>query len=369
MKRFILKSFIFLLPFTLVFCFSELFFTSNKGDLIRIGYVADINNYNSHNVFNKEDIGSIDFTRLSGLDLKQNHKFKTLIIGDSYSTLEKKGYPNYLAKGGVNSVLYFDNFLTKPNPIESVYSILNGDLLDKVKIDYLIFESVEREFVNRALDVETNNSFKIDSIGIIKDKHEKNELKLESEEEKFFSNRMFLFSYYNIAYLFDDNAFKSETYKVKTTKSLFSNNKNELLFFHNDLRFLKINSDIKNVSKVNDVMNDLSKKLNEKGIKLIVIPGPDKYDAYYDYILNKSSYKKPLFFDHLNSMKKDYLYINSKKIIDQLVKSKKDVYYYDDTHWSPWATKSIAKEINNIIKNSENNNNSSVSKINSELIK
>jgi hypothetical protein len=31
------------------------------------------------------------------------------------------------------------------------------------------------------------------------------------------------------------------------------------------------------------------------------------------------------------------------------MKQKKDIYFFDDTHWSPYASKLIANEIENII--------------------
>ncbi|WP_278020214.1 hypothetical protein [Flavobacterium ginsengisoli] len=79
------------------------------------------------------------------------------------------------------------------------------------------------------------------------------------------------------------------------------------------------------------------------------MPAPDKYDLYYDYILDKTNFPKPLFFQYLGFLKKDYIYIDSKrKLLDQL-EVKKDMYFYDDTHWSPVASKIIANEIDKVV--------------------
>ena len=66
---------------------------------------------------------------------------------------------------------------------------------------------------------------------------------------------------------------------------------------------------------MNNELNTLAKRLKERGIKLIVLPCPDKLDYYYDDIANK--YTKPLFFETMRSLDKDYIYIDSKKILKE----------------------------------------------------
>ena len=89
--------------------------------------------------------------------------------------------------------------------------------------------------------------------------------------------------------------------------------------------------------------------LSQKGITLIVLPSPDKYGVYYEFIQNKANYPRPLFFDQMDGMEKDYIYINSKKILTNAVNNKRDIYFFDDTHWSPWGSKLIARELATII--------------------
>ena len=175
--------------------------------------------------------------------------------------------------------------------------------------------------------------------------------KKERSWDQFFSRAMIRFSLYNIYYRFDDNAYYSGTYRVKTTENLFSTNNHQLLFYTDDLKTLKLNNDEAAVLRLNTQLNTLSKRLNEKGIKLIVLPSPDKLDIYYDYISNKSKYPRPVFFDLLDHLQKNYLYINSKQILGNAVKTQKDIYFYDDTHWSPFAAKIIGGELDKVITN------------------
>jgi hypothetical protein len=77
---------------------------------------------------------------------------------------------------------------------------------------------------------------------------------------------------------------------------------------------------------------------------------PDKYDLYYDFVVDKKELPKPVFFDNFKPLKKEYIFIESKAILYNYVKKQKDLYYYDDTHWSPVASKIIANNIKKQIK-------------------
>ena len=71
----------------------------------------------------------------------------------------------------------------------------------------------------------------------------------------------------------------SEAYRTKTSENLFSGAGKELIFFKGDLRSISTNNEIAYIYQLNTELNNLSGKLKSKGIKLIVLPGPDKYDT------------------------------------------------------------------------------------------
>ena len=141
---------------------------------------------------------------------------------------------------------------------------------------------------------------------------------------------------------------------VKTKKSLFSVATNDLLFLCSDLNGVKVNNNKKAVFKLNEVLSSLSKKCKDKGIALIVLPSPDKFDFFYDEIAEKQKYPRPLFFERFEKLPKEYIYINSKTILQEKLKNKKDVYFYDDTHWSPRSSKILAAELKKIIEKKDN---------------
>ena len=142
-----------------------------------------------------------------------------------------------------------------------------------------------------------------------------------------------------------------------TSRNLFSNKSSKLLFYYQDLKSTEQNNLKENVDSLNIVLNTIALKLREKNIKLIVLPSPDKYDFYYDYISEKKDFKRPIFFDLLKAVKKDYVYIDAKENLASKITNTQDLYFYDDTHWSPIASKIIADKIKSEIEKSDNSTN------------
>lgn len=348
MKKFILRVAIFLSPVLLAFAVTESLFTTDKGDLLKVGYIADIIPYDRAEIFKDEFNREKFFTHFSELDFSKKQKFKTLVIGDSFSEQGNFGFTNYLAESTANPLIYLDRNL-HDNPIQTLVGIINGDLLDSIKIDYIVLQSVERTLATRT-EIDESAILSIDSLNKVKEAL-KSAVPIGSNEvDKLFSDRMLKFTTINLGYPFDDNAFYSETYIVKTKDTLFSVDNNNLLFFFDDLRSIEENSKPKIVETLNTQLNSISAKLAEKGIKLIVLISPDKYSIYYDEIIGKEKYPKPEFFEMFNSLPKNYQFVKSEEILKKAIKDQKDLYFYDDTHWSPFAAKIITKEIETLIK-------------------
>ncbi|WP_175622744.1 alginate O-acetyltransferase AlgX-related protein [Chryseobacterium schmidteae] len=340
MKRFISKTVIFIIPFLLLYIITLLFFTVNTGDLLRIGFIPSTDKKYRQNftLYNHE----MKFTELS----KSKEKtYKILTIGDSFSEQGKSGYQNILANDF--SILHVDRFISN-NQIQKLVELSNGNFFDTYNIQYVILQGVERDLIDDIKNIDNKsrtNIHQIDSI-IINHKPEHNK-----DEYNFFSRTTLRFPYYALKYFTDKNYLSNEqVYNVElNTKSLFSNNSNKLLFYYKDLNNTGQNNLPENAIKLNRILNNISEKLKEKNITLIFLPSPDKYDVYYDYIVDKQNLTKPIFFDNFKKLNKEYSYINSKEILTEELKNKKDIYYFDDTHWSPIASVIIAQKIKEII--------------------
>ena len=100
-----------------------------------------------------------------------------------------------------------------------------------------------------------------------------------------------------------------------------------------------------------EVIELVSDKVSAQKMKLINLISPDKYDLYFDYIKHNKNLVEPLFFQTYSQLDKSYLNVESFKSLRDKIKSEKDIYFYDGTHWSPIGAKIIAEEIHEIILN------------------
>ncbi|RCW91502.1 alginate O-acetyltransferase AlgX-related protein [Winogradskyella arenosi] len=344
MKKFILKSVFFIAPFLLLYLLNIIYYYPNEGDLSRIGYLYS-KKETTEDAFKDLHIEK-KYTTFSELNLNTKNNFDVLTIGDSFSEQEAKGYNNFLANNF--SVLHMDRFLSE-NPIQKLIELINGDFFHMNQFKYVILQSAERLFVQRTENIELS---KITDIQTLKYSIANRTNSFSKLSPSFFSDATLKIPITNLQYLIYDKPTFSKTYNVKTNgNNLFTGNKDNLLFFEDDLKFLVHKNDSSRISKSNVLMNRISQLLEEKNIKLLLLISPDKYDLYYPYIKNKDKFKAPLFFNYYTDLSKDYLYINSIEILRNELNVNKNVYYFNSTHWSPIGAKAISLEINSILMN------------------
>lgn len=310
-----------------------------SGDLSRMGYLSQYS-------FERKN----EFT-LNNLHLNHNYDKKKdidiLTIGDSFSNGGANGlnkyYQDYLSTQCNCNVLNINKLKNTNNYIESIFYLLHSGFLKNKNIKYIIVESTERKVIER---FSGDNSF------------EKSLLKLDINryipnvtindylpQISFINNGNFKYLFYKLGYLISSNAFISKVYVEKLDKKYFSHKRgNKLLFYYRDISSVK-NSTDENIKKVNDNFNLLSQKLSTQNIKLIFMPVVNKLNLYYEKIENKDSYPKSQFFEKLRKLKKDYIFIDTKKILKSYLDKEKDLFYLDDTHWSYKSSEIISKEI------------------------
>jgi len=327
----------------LILSINYIFYETSGGDLNRIGKISIQKEY--RNIFKDAFQKQIKYHDLFEIDLNKESSINILTIGDSFSKQGVIGYQNYLSSYNLNIFNIRTGLNDNTNdPMQLVFSIVNGNILDKLKVDYIILEEVERSFVRSGQKVDMNRIIMAKDYNKIYGRKENLKEKKNALLDLGIFQDMTLYFFWNIFYSFDERAYTSKVCKVNLTKKLFSTKKNELLFYFDDIDDIKYNTR-ESVKGLNEKLNILSKKLNEKRVKLIVLPAPDKYDLY-DHFIEKNHFPKNNFFDYMKEEKKEYIYINSKDLLLEHVNNgAKDVYFADDTHWSPIASEIIAKKI------------------------
>ncbi|WP_223549300.1 hypothetical protein [Aestuariivivens sp. NBU2969] len=350
MRLFLKEVALFLIPFVLLALVAEIRYTKSGGDLNRLGKIPYPKDYRDqfHEAFNQEK----RYHEFSELRLDTVRHVDVLTIGDSFSQQGAYGYQNILVREHGLNVLNFDykTFrLENYKPLHFLFQMFNSDVFDHVKPDYIVLQIVERDILRHLNDLNENKGI---TMNVLFEKR-KEELTLnEKSQNSTFRTRMNdmeLFYRYGLLYCFNDRAFESSVYKVKLSKPLFSANEDMLLFYNRDISNMNNYSNVENVKQFNNILNRLSIELKALGVDLIVMPCADKYDIYYDYIVN-NRHRENLFFENLKVLPKDYLYIDTKAVLKPYIDDGvKDVYFADDTHWSPTATKIIAVKIKNTL--------------------
>lgn len=300
MKRFIYKTSFFLIPFILMYFISLVFYsTTESPDLLRLGYIPNIyKNYRAKFILTEK----VKFDTLSN---PKSKKYKILTIGDSFSEQAGFGYKNLLANNF--RVLHVDRFISK-NQIQTLINLANGNFFDNYNVEYVILQNIERHYIDNIKKISLNDKIMLNQIDSIILNH-----KIEKEDYSynFFSKTTIKFPinftkfFLKKNYLANDEVYNMEL----NTSSLFSNKSSKLLFYKIDFKSTEENNINKNINDLNAVLNTIALKLRQRNIKLIVLPSPDKYDLYYDYIAEKKGFTKPMFFDLMKAQKKDYIYI------------------------------------------------------------
>lgn len=345
MKKFIKKIVFFSIPFLVIIILSNIFYSKEEGDLIRIGNIYRDPFYRkSFEYYNNQQVEP--YNNLFSEDTNLDKEYDILIIGDSFAK-QSQGIISALNDKELKCLLWGNSILKDvdfSNPIQNLISLLNGDVLSRFKIDYIILESVERAFVSRVDSLDNTSALFISDLERYKERTSQKKISdgnLNMKFVKMIPNNFFR----------ENGSCKDKVYSFNLKSSLFSGYRNRtLLSYDEDIDNIEINNREESVRELNEVLCQLSISCQARGVKLIVLPAPDKYDVYFDYIINKDSFPVPKFFSILGDLPKNYIYIDSKSILEkELSKGTKDLYYFDDTHWSPIAASMISNAIGDSI--------------------
>lgn len=320
------------------------------GDLARLSYL------NSHAV-----------PRRNPLDLPKRHleyseyvdqPVDMVTVGDSISQGGGYGpnryYQDFIATHSNLSVLNFAGPLpATPNYIDTVILFLNSGLIRQVGARYVLLEIVERNCSRLASPVNFEKSLPLQEIT-----KTIAELEIGSGPDEplndlppvgVFNTGNLKWLVNNFLFSFTHNALSSKVYKYPLDRPLFSGDKgDELLFYYKDMRKFTETSrriDEQMVDKINANLNQLADRLAQHGVTLIFMPVVDKSSLYASFIPGKPLPQSP-FFELLRQREKNYQFIDTKAILSpEVKKGTQDVFWKDDSHWSPIAPEIIFKQV------------------------
>ena len=251
-----------------------------------------------------------------------------ITIGDSFSQLGKYGYSQFAAMN-LNCSIY-NIARTKYCPEQEFVVLVNNHKILPGSI--VIVESVERSFIGRLNNLDFLETQMQDPLP-------KEEKTISALDE-------------TIIWIRTSLGMKQPIKKFHTEKDLFSHETkhNELYIYSSkwagdgDILFDNLTNDY--IQKAYKTLYELYEFAHNNEIKLIFIVAADKYDVYEPFILEEHIPNPTL-----DSIPDEEWIVNSKPWLQSAVYSGiKDVYYINDTHWSPVGSKIVGEEVADRIK-------------------
>ena len=334
MKMFLIKlSYtvlpVFLLLFGLVAYVTLYISPRTTGDLGHLAYIP----------FDCQEDAPGEMEELLFEDVRQTDSLRNihvdvLTVGDSFSRMGKLGYQNYLAAQGVSVVnckreLY-------DNPFQYAYNILDRGLVDSANISVLVVQVGERDLVIRSEEFDVN---KVD----IRELGSKSPSNGGGSANDWSLLRARDFLMYRLD--------KSPVYKVTLDKDYFNSKEPRSLYFYCADITNGVNIGDASRQKIQEVYQILTRKANERGIALLLMIPVDKYDMYQDHIVD-NPYPRKTYIEEAREIFGDTPNVLlCKDLLTPLIeKGEKDVFLFDDSHWSIKAAEIVGIELSKRVK-------------------
>lgn len=249
-----------------------------------------------------------------------------ITIGDSFSQFGEYGYNQFLAEQLDCDVV---NVHRHPYAPEQLFiSLVNNDLIQRGSV--VVVESVERSMLGRLYNLDLSDTI------LLRAEKSTEEPKLSLLDETLIWVRTSL-------------GLKQPIVKFHTDRELFSHpTRHEELYIYNskwsgdgDILFEEAISNAKLVEQAYRNLYSLHEFADAKGIRLIYLVAADKYDVYEPFITEEHP-RNPT----LDSLPKEEWVVNSKSILQAAAYDGiKDVYYINNTHWSPKGAEIVGQEV------------------------
>jgi hypothetical protein len=290
--------------------------------------------------FDCNDDGTDEMKELLFKSINQSDSLRdvhadVLTVGDSFSRMGRLGYQNYLAAQGV-SVANCTRELYD-NPFQYAYNILDRGLVDSTNISVLVVQIGERELVTRS------EEFDVDKV----DMHE---LDPEPPSDSDGGNP----NAWSLLRARDYLMYRlhwSPVYKATLDKDYFNGKEPRSLYFYCADITNGLNIDDVSKEKVQEVYQILTRKAEERGIALLLMFPVDKYDMYQDHIVDNPYPRKTCIEDAREIFGDTPNVLLCKYLLTPLIeKGEKDVFLFDDSHWSIKASEIVGKELSQRVK-------------------
>lgn len=265
-----------------------------------------------------------------------------LVCGDSFSQIGKTSWNNYLAALSGEKVLNFTAAKgILPNPLQTAYELMRDGYVDSTLIKTFIVESVERSLVQRICEFNPSGE---SGSQVVKESRTQEDEEFEEVQGGKEESSWLLTEAKN--WLMLRMGIRNRVRQVQLSKSLFTSRyPDRLLYYRDDIKgVFSIPTATEPVVKT--VLDSLYNMADQKGIRLILLVAPDKYDLYQDYIVDNRYARKTINEDlrRIVGPREDVV-IAKELLLPRVKAGEKDVYEQGDTHWSFTSARQVAAHI------------------------
>ena len=145
---------------------------------------------------------------------------------------------------------------------------------------------------------------------------------------------------------------RNPVYDVELDRDFFDSNDPRRLYFYcaDVLNGMDIDESIR--PKVKEVFNLLTTKAHERGFALILMLPVDKYDLYQDYIVNNPYDHPKRINEEVRELLGDIpeVMLCNFTLLPLLERGEKDVFLFDNSHWSYKGSKAVGIELSKRVK-------------------
>lgn len=342
MKKFLIKISYTVLPVWLLLVGMAIYLwvtNDNSGDLMRLGLIDSGPEYTDS--IRSELLPRVYYRGEDNDSLLHLDSCGVLVIGDSFSHgggVGKHGdYVNYLAHDSGREVVVFTPAdPTMTSPMQIAQALLKSNAIDSTNVKNLVVEEVERYLVDR------HCGFVAGHWHIARPEVAPVATNIESDSKQK-TGPLLRVKDYVFYHLFGANPI----YKARLSRPVFGGANPDVLYFYNE--DVKLGFDVTEAQQreIVSCYEEVIAAARERGVNLIFLVACDKYDIYQNYIIDNPYPAKTLNEDIERWMAPEMgRFVIAKRVLLPLVEQGvKDVYLYNDTHWSPSSSRIIAGEI------------------------
>jgi hypothetical protein len=303
------------------------------GDLARLSYLYNIG-------VNRTVAETSDSSGYLNIDYSENKAFPVVTMGDSfmYYNGDSERFSTLL-----QNILKENCYNMSANGVEDPFTFFQNDLVKKPKV--VVWGFVERNINSRDFNPERINLYYTSSKKKIDyaEKWERNNFK---KQFRLINSSNFKFLLNNLSYYLAGKPLLGEANIVKLKSG------RELLFYKNDLTSFNRQSFTEELNLCVQFITYVNEEFKKRGITLIFVAAPDKYDAYYNEILDEQKISCDTDFLYLLSQElrgKNVIAISFTDVFRKRISEGNHLYHFDDTHWNiegaQIAAELVAEEI------------------------